>query len=104
MDTIFELIAILAVVIGTAFSVVGVIGNYRLPDVYTRLHALGMVSTFGVTLLLIAAAAMLTQVWPIALVLIGLLLCLGPVVSHSLGSAAWRIGVKMKDVLKEKQA
>jgi hypothetical protein len=41
METIFQLIAILAVVVGTLFSVVGVVGFIRLPDVYTRLHATG---------------------------------------------------------------
>jgi multicomponent Na+:H+ antiporter subunit G len=103
MNIIFELIAIVAVIIGTTFSVIGVIGNYRLPEVYTRLHALGKVSTFGVVLLLIAVAFTLPQTLSFALVMIVLLLCLGPVVSHALGSAAWRTGVKMKDVLKEKE-
>jgi len=41
MDTLFQLIAIIAVIIGTAFSIVGVVGFVRLPDVYTRLHATG---------------------------------------------------------------
>ena len=55
METIFQLMAILAVVVGTLFSVVGVVGFIRLPDVYTRLHATGKVGVFGVVLLLVAA-------------------------------------------------
>jgi multicomponent Na+:H+ antiporter subunit G len=39
MEPVSCIIAILAVVIGTCFSVVGVSGYFRLPDVYTRLHA-----------------------------------------------------------------
>jgi multisubunit Na+/H+ antiporter MnhG subunit len=54
MDTVALLIAILAVVLGTLFSIVGVLGFIRFPDVYTRLHATGKVGVFGVVLLLIA--------------------------------------------------
>ena len=43
METIFGFVAGLAVLIGTFFSVTGVLGYYRLPDVYTRLHATGKV-------------------------------------------------------------
>ncbi len=95
MSTLLELIAILAVIIGTAFSVIGVIGNMRLPDVYTRLHALGKVSTFGVVLLSIAAAAITPASWPKALALIALMVIIGPVVSHALASCALRLGIKM---------
>lgn len=55
MQTVALIAAILAVVIGTFFSIVGVVGYVRLPDVYTRLHATGKVGVFGVVLLLIAA-------------------------------------------------
>jgi hypothetical protein len=52
METIFQLIAILAVVVGTLFSVVGVVGFIRLPDVYTRFGrgAIGLGSRVGINL------------------------------------------------------
>ena len=78
METVLYIIAILAVVIGTCFSVVGVLGFFRLPDVYTRLHATGMVSVFGVVLLLVAAAVRTPVSWAEALVLIFFLLAAGP--------------------------
>ena len=34
MTTILEILAIIAITIGTAFTVIGVIGFHRLPDVY----------------------------------------------------------------------
>ena len=46
--------ALTAVLIGTIFAVLGVLGFVRLPDVYTRLHATGKVSIFGVVLLAVA--------------------------------------------------
>jgi multicomponent Na+:H+ antiporter subunit G len=91
-------IAILVIVIGTAFSVIGMIGFLRLPDVYTRLHATGKVSTFGVVLLLVAAALLTPVGWAKAVLLIALVLIAGPVVSHAISSAAYRVGIPMQQV------
>jgi multicomponent Na+:H+ antiporter subunit G len=48
LESLSYLIAVLAVLVGTFFSVVGIIGLVRLPDVYARMHATGKVSSFGV--------------------------------------------------------
>jgi multicomponent Na+:H+ antiporter subunit G len=93
MDTIPQLIAIIAVVVGTAFSALGVLGFIRLPDVYTRLHATGKVGVFGVVLLLVAAVAWTPLGWSKGLALIIFLLLAGPVTSHALSSTAYRIGI-----------
>ena len=92
METVIQLIAIIAVVIGTFFSVIGVLGYIRLPDVYTRLHATGMVSIFGVVLLLVASAVWTPVNWGHAIVLIVLILAAGPPTAHAIASAAHRIG------------
>ncbi len=47
------LIAILAILVGTFFSLVGLLGMVRLPDAYTRLHATGKVGIYGAVLLLV---------------------------------------------------
>lgn len=101
METVFQLIAVLAILAGTAFSVLGVLGYVRMPDVYTRLHATAKVGVFGGVLLLIA-----TVVWtPFSagkgLVLIFYLLLTGPVTSHALGSAAYRIGVPLRGAIRD---
>jgi multicomponent Na+:H+ antiporter subunit G len=101
METLFQLIAIVAVVIGTFFSIVGVLGYIRLPDAYTRLHATGMVSIFGVVLLLVAAAARTPRSWGLALVLILFLLAAGPPTAHAIASAAHRIGLPRKKALRD---
>ena len=95
------MIAIAAVLLATFFSVVGIIGLVRLPDVYTRLHATGKVGVFGVVLLLVAAAAYTPLGWGKALVLILLLMIAGPVTAHAIGSAAYRLGVPMVDPLRD---
>jgi multicomponent Na+:H+ antiporter subunit G len=101
MDTILQFIAILAVVVGTVFSVLGVLGYMRMPDVYTRLHATGKVGVFGVVLLLIAAAAWTRLGIGKALILIIFLMLAGPVTSHALASAAYRLGIPVRKAVRD---
>lgn len=96
MQTLLELLTLLAVVIGTAFSVIGILGLIRLPDVYTRLHATGKVSTFGVVLLLIAAVVWTPLGWGKGLLLILFLVVAGPVASHAVSAAAYHLGLPMR--------
>lgn len=98
---ILAAVGILAVVAGTAFSVIGVLGYLRLPDVYTRLHATGKVSVFGVVLILVAAVASTQVDAGRAAVLAMFLVIAGPVLSHSIGSAAHRIGIPMKGAIRD---
>ena len=101
METVLQLIALLAVIIGTLFSLVGMLGLVRLPDVYTRLHATGKVGVYGVVLLLVAAAAWTPLGWGKALLLIVLLMVAGPVSTHAISSAAYRIGVPMHEPVRD---
>lgn len=100
MEDVKTALAILAVLVGTAFSLIGMIGFVRLPDVYTRLHATGKVSVFGVVLLLVAAALMTPVGAGRAAVLILLLILGAPTASHALASAAWRMGIKPKQTIR----
>jgi multicomponent Na+:H+ antiporter subunit G len=93
MENISIILAILAVTIGTLFSLTGVLGYIRFPDVYTRLHASAKVSVFGVVLLMVAAVLYTPLSFGKGLVLISLLLISGPVISHTLASAAYRINI-----------
>ncbi|MCA9975787.1 MAG: monovalent cation/H(+) antiporter subunit G [Anaerolineales bacterium] len=95
MTTFLQIVAIVAVIAGTFFSLVGVVGYVRLPDVYTRLHATGKVGVFGGVLLLAAAVSGTSLSIGKGLVLIALLLIIGPVTSHAIASAAYRVGIPM---------
>ncbi len=96
MSTLAERFAVVVVIVGTAFAAVGVLGYIRLPDVYTRLHATGKVSIFGVVLLLLATIALTPLGFAKGLVLMVLLVLGGPVTSHALGSAAHRLGIPLR--------
>jgi multicomponent Na+:H+ antiporter subunit G len=96
-----QLLAVLAILIGTSFSILGVLGFIRMPDVYTRLHATGKVGVFGVVLLTIAAVNLDLIGFGKGLILIVILLFTGPVISHAVSSAAYRIGIPMQGVLRD---
>jgi len=95
METALNIVALIFMVIGTLFSIIGVIGYIRMPDVYTRLHATGKVSVFGIVFLLIAAIILTPlSLWK-GLVLIFFVLLASPSVAHSIASAAYRIGLPL---------
>jgi multicomponent Na+:H+ antiporter subunit G len=101
MEFILQLIALAAVILGTLFSILGVLGLIRLPDVYTRLHATGKVGLFGVVLLLIGDVIFTPLGLSKGLVLIVLLMIGGPATSHALASAAYRSGIPMKQAIRD---
>jgi len=101
MEDIRAGIAIAAIVIGTVFSVVGVLGMIRLPDVYSRLHATGKVGIYGAVLLLVAAALWTPLAWGRAILLMALLMVTGPVAAHAISSAAYRVRSPMKDAVRD---
>ncbi|MFN4294386.1 MAG: monovalent cation/H(+) antiporter subunit G [Thermoflexales bacterium] len=101
MKDLGYLIATVAILIGTFFSIVGIIGLVRLPDVYSRMHATGKVSTFGVVLLTVAAVFATPLAWSKALVLIALLILAGPVVSHAISSASYRLSIPLKQAARD---
>ena len=100
MENYLIIIAIISVSLGTFFSLTGLIGYIRYPDVYTRLHSSAKVSVFGVVLLLVAAISWTPLSFGKGLILISLLLITGPVISHTLASAAYRIKIPLKQTLR----
>ncbi len=96
-----EVITIVGVIIGVFFSVVGVIGMIRMPDVYTRIHASGKVSTLGLFGLLLATAALQPEQALKSIVLFLFLLFTAPVASHAIASAAHRQGVARENCARD---
>ncbi len=107
MELFAQIVSFVLLVLGSLFSLIGVIGFLRMPDVYTRLHATGKVSVFGLIFLLIAAIILLKSlmVWK-GLLLIFFVILGSPSVAHSIASAAYKAGIPManpsRDDLKPK--
>lgn len=81
---------------GLFFLLVGAIGVLRLPDFYTRLHAMGKCDTLGMLLCLLGLmfyeGATLTT---LKLLLIWIFIALAnPTATHALSRAAYSAGLK----------
>lgn len=75
----------------------GVLGVYRMPDAYTKLHAQSKAVAIGAVCLL--AAAVLRGASPnalIGLLVAAFLLLTAPVSAHVIARAAWRRGEPMR--------
>ena len=91
-----SLIAIVLILAGLFFLVVAAIGMVRLPDVFTRSHALSLTDSLGAFLVLAGLA--IYQGFSLnllkILVVLALLYLLNPVISHATIRAALRSGLK----------
>jgi multicomponent Na+:H+ antiporter subunit G len=84
---------------GTAFMLVAAIGLLRLPDLYTRMHAVTKAGTLGIGLVLISAAVAFGDVSVTTRALVALLFVLftAPVSAHMIGRAGYLGGVTLWD-------
>lgn len=80
---------------GSSFVVIGAIGLVRMPDFYTRVHAVSVTDTLGAGLLLggLMLQAGLGLVALKLLFLLALFFFTGPVVTHALAQAALHQGL-----------
>ncbi len=75
---------------GCLFLFAGGVGMLRLPDFYTRTHAVGLIDTLGVLLPLVALALQMGWVWStfkVALIFLFLLITT-PATTHAIARAA----------------
>ncbi|MBI1296912.1 hypothetical protein GC175_18325 [bacterium] len=88
-----EMIVLTIAAIGTLFIIVSAIGVLRLPDVLSRMHALGKAATLGIAGLLFSAGVFFFEdgtVFLRMIVLIVLYFITAPVASTIMGRAAYR--------------
>lgn len=85
------IIAGLLMVGGTLFTLIAVIGLLRLPDLYTRMHAVTKAGTLGIGLLLVSAAVAFGSISVVARALVAILFVLitAPVSGHMIGRAGY---------------
>jgi multicomponent Na+:H+ antiporter subunit G len=87
---------LLLLVAGYFFHSVAALGVMRLPDFYTRLHAVSKAETLGVLLTLGALAiseGLTLTAAKVVLVAVFLFLA-NPTSTHAIGRAAWRTGLQ----------
>ena len=99
--TIFNLVSSLFITIGALSIIVGLLGVYRMPDFYTRLHAASIIDTLGAMLILFG----LILYYGLNIVSLKLLLILifilitTPTAAHALAKSA--LHGNLKPILKD---
>ena len=91
-----EILSIIFIVAGLFFLIVAAIGMIRLPDVFSRSHAVSLTDSLGAFLMLVGIAlheGLSINMLKILVVLI-LLYILNPVIAHATIRAALRSGLK----------
>jgi multicomponent Na+:H+ antiporter subunit G len=91
-----EILSMIFIVAGLFFLIVAAIGVIRLPDVFSRSHAISLTDSLGAFLMLIGIAlheGLGTNMLKI-LVVLSLLYIINPVITHATVRAALRSGIK----------
>ncbi|MDH3692402.1 MAG: monovalent cation/H(+) antiporter subunit G [Gammaproteobacteria bacterium] len=90
MDPLSPILALLCLIAGSVFLIIGGIGLLRLPDLFTRLHAAGVTDTLGAGLILLGLMlhAGFSQSSAKLLLIVIFLLFTSPTASHALAKAA----------------
>jgi multicomponent Na+:H+ antiporter subunit G len=101
MQTILNIIGLILLWIGVIFSALGVLGLIRFPDVYCRLHASGKVATMGLCGLLVGAVFLMPTLAAKAIALAIFMVISSPVSTHAIAMAAYRLGVPMRNPVRD---
>ncbi|MBN9542858.1 MAG: monovalent cation/H(+) antiporter subunit G [Alphaproteobacteria bacterium] len=87
---IISLIAYILIIIGSLICLLGSIGVIRFPDFFTRLHAAGVIDSFGVVLIMIGLAILSPLVPALKILMIAFFIFLtAPTNTHSLANSAF---------------
>ena len=94
MATVVDTLSWAALLGGSFFYVVGAIGLNRMPDIFTRMHAVSVSETLGVGLLILGMAlqAGMTLVTVKLIFIMVILMWTGAVATHALARAALHDG------------
>lgn len=101
---ILEILGLVVLWVGVGFSVLGVVGMIRMPDLYCRLHASGKVATVGLCGLLIGTAILMPSAALKLLALAIFAVLTLPVSTHAIAAAAYRHGIPMNKAVRDDMA
>ncbi|MBX3084253.1 MAG: monovalent cation/H(+) antiporter subunit G [Anaerolineae bacterium] len=101
MQDVINILGVALLWVGIVFSALGVLGLYRLPDVYCRLHASGKISTMGLFGILVGAALLMPATALKVLALAVFVIITSPVSTHAIAMAAYRSGVPQRRAVRD---
>ncbi len=97
MSAVGDMIGSILILAGAFFFVVGAIGIYRMPDVFTRMHAAGISDTVGAGLLLVGMmflSGFSIFVTVKLAIIFGIIFFTSPIATHALAQATLHEGIK----------
>jgi len=96
IETAVDIISGILVIAGSAFIVVGAIGLARMPDVFARMHAAGIIDSAGAGLLIagMMIQAGLSLVTLKLIILLALFFFTSPAATHAVARAALDAGLE----------
>lgn len=96
MAILVDIVTFLCLAVGIASMLIGSYGLLKLPDMFSRMHAAGMVDTLGLGLImvgLIVQAGFSLISFKLFLIVV-FVMYTGPAVTHALAQAALNAGMK----------
>lgn len=97
MSAVGDIIGSIMIFAGAFFFLVGAIGIYRMPDVFTRMHAAGISDTVGAGLLLggmMFLSGFSFFVTVKLVIIFGIIFFTSPIATHALAQATLHEGIK----------
>jgi len=96
VDLLLDIASGILIVAGSVFYVIGAIGLLRMPDVFTRMHAVSVSDTLGVGLLILGMIlqAGFSFVTVKLLFILAIFFFTGPMATHALARGALAVGLK----------
>ena len=84
---------------GFFFLIVGVVGLLRLPDVYTRMHAMGKCDTLGTGMVLVGLMILISDITNITklFLIMVMIATINPVITHLIAKTAYNRGTPMAE-------
>ena len=98
MEMVLGILSWIFLLAGGAFCLIGGLGLLRMPDVYTRLHAVSVIETLGMGCIILGLVlqAGFTLVAAKLIIIAALILLTAPVATHALAQAALHAGILPK--------
>lgn len=96
LELLLDVVSWACLVGGVAFALIAAVGMLRLPDVFTRMHAAGIIDTVAAGLVLLGLCLQAPS-WLVAvklLLIFAFILYTSPTATHALARAALNGGVK----------
>ncbi len=96
MDTALDILSWAFLMAGCAFMFIGALGILRLPDVFARMHAAGIIDTLGLGLLIIGMGLQVgfNLVLVKLVMILAFVLYTSPTTTHALSRAIIHAGIK----------